>query len=112
MPSLYALMAPAGTSAGVWAAAGVASSTAAITRCFIMVLSRRSFQKGSRAGFAGEPARVDDDLAARDHGVGHAGHFATFVRVVVDAHVQRLDAESELLLRIEDDNVGVGAGRD
>src|SRR5258708_4449338 len=71
-----------------------------------------ALEERTRTGFAGELARVDDDLAARNDGIGGAGHFTAFIRVVVAAHVQRLYAELQLLLRIEDDDVGVRPGSD
>src|SRR5436305_762198 len=52
-------------------------------------LSRASFQKRASAGFAGEGAGVDDNLPARDDGVRRARDLAAFIRVVIDAHVQR-----------------------
>ena len=58
-----------------------------------------------------ELAVLDDQPAARQHGVCRAGHLAAFVRVVVDVHVQRLRRERDRPIGIEDDDVGVRAWR-
>src|SRR5262245_38306866 len=74
--------------------------------------SDAALEERAGAGLAREHSAVDDDLAARDDRVADAGHFPAFVRVVVHSHVQRLRPEPLLLLRIEDDDVGVRARRD
>src|ERR1039457_3838360 len=54
----------------------------------------------------------DDHFAAGDHRVRRALDDAALVRRVVDALVERLGAQRELAVRVEDDEVGVRAGGD
>src|SRR5262249_26064944 len=67
-------------------------------------------RSGPRA--SGELSTVDDDAATRNNGVGRAHHLSTFIRVVINLHVQCLARQPDLLLRIEDDDVRIRTGRD
>ena len=74
--------------------------------------TRVALQERTGPRFARELPAVDDHLAARQDGFGDARHLPSFIRVVVHLHVMRLRRQRRLLLRIEDDDVGVGARRD
>src|SRR5688500_6365541 len=69
--------------------------------------SRIPLQERPATGAADELSTVDDDLPARNYGVGDARHFAPFVRVVIHLHMQRLRGQHHRLFWIEDDDVGV-----
>src|SRR5215471_10436681 len=71
--------------------------------------SNGALEKRAGTGVPDELPAVDDDTPTRDDDICDAGHFASLVRVVVHAHMQRLGAQRRLLFRVEDDDVGVGA---
>src|SRR5262245_53944911 len=72
----------------------------------------RAFEKRPLPRAPDELPVLDHQSAARQHGVGGAGHLASLVRVVVDLHVERLRRQGERAVGIENDDVGVGAWRD
>src|SRR5579862_7228999 len=64
------------------------------------------------AGLSKEFVSINDDLAARDHGSGHASHLDPFEHGVIHTHVVGFRADGVLTLGIKDDQIGVTADRD
>src|SRR5712692_3811724 len=87
------------------------SSVSSVVERFASAPSR-AFEERPRTRSPDECPVLDHEPAARQHGVGRAGHLPALVRVVVHVHVQRARGERDGAVRIEDDDVGVGAGRD
>src|SRR5918993_3157348 len=67
-----------------------------------------ALQERAGAHPASELPRVDDHLASRKDGFGHARDLPSFVRVIVHLHMMRLRRERRGLLGIENHDVGVG----
>src|SRR5215831_4859761 len=70
---------------------------------------RAAAEKLALAGLAEELTVLDDDAAAREDMRRRADHLAALERRVVDAHVEGLLREDVALLRIPDDDIGIGA---
>src|ERR1017187_2198556 len=71
-----------------------------------------TLQEFAAAECASELAVARGDLAAHGHDARAALDRPAFERAVVDGHVLRLHGDFSAIVRIEDHEVGVGAGLD